>query len=160
MSRIGHVPKLSTTSPLARDNSETNMGTHASKIRAQKVVFLFGPKSFLTDLLLQMSKEDLLMPVRSDSSCSLGKLSVDLSELSERQRPGDDRAHVTRDSQGDVTRDALCDTSSEVSDEGYKSSQGNVSAKTEETNTLRLGRENTNMSTSEGESERLRDDER
>merc|ERR1719480_752300 len=132
MSRIGHVPKLSTTSPLARDNSETNIGTHASKIRAQK-----------------MSKEDLLMPVRSDSSCSLGKLSVDLSELSERQRPGDDRAHVTRDSQGDVTRDALCDTSSEVSDEGYKSSQGNVSAKTEETNTLRLGRENTNMSTSE-----------
>ena len=97
------------------------------------------------------------MPVRSDSSCSLGKLSVDLSELSERQRPGDDRAHVTRDSQGDVTRDALCDTSSEVSDEGYKSSQGNVSAKTEDTNTLRLGRENTNISTNEGESERLRD---
>ena len=97
------------------------------------------------------------MPVRSDSSCSLGKLSVDLSELSERQRPGDDRGHVTRDSQ-DVTRDALCDTSSEVSDEGYKSSQGNVSAKTEDTNTLRLGRENTNMSTNEGESERLRDE--
>ena len=64
---------------------------------------------------------------------------------------------MTRDSQ-DVTRDALCDTSSEVSDEGYKSSQGNVSAKTEDTNTLRLGRENTNMSTNEGESERLRDD--
>ena len=40
MSRIGHVPKLSTTSPLARDNSETNMGPHASKIRAQKVVFI------------------------------------------------------------------------------------------------------------------------
>ena len=40
MSRVGHVPKLSTTSPLARDNSETNMGPHASKIRAQKVVFI------------------------------------------------------------------------------------------------------------------------
>ena len=37
VSRVGHVPKLSTTSPLARDNSETNMGAHANKIRAQKV---------------------------------------------------------------------------------------------------------------------------
>jgi len=132
MSRVGHVPKLSTTSPLARDNSETNMGAHANKIRAQK-----------------MSKEDLLMPVRSDSSCSLGKLSVDLSELSERQRLGDERGHVTRDNcHADVTRDTLCDTSSEVSDEGYKSSQGNVSAKTEE-NTLRLNRENTDVSVNE-----------
>ena len=100
---------------------------------------------------LQMSKEDLLMPVRSDSSCSLGKLSVDLSELSERQRLGDERGHVTRDNcHADVTRDTLCDTSSEVSDEGYKSSQGNVSAKTEE-NTLRLNRENTDVSVNEGE---------
>ena len=102
--------------------------------------------------MLQMSKEDLLMPVRSDSSCSLGKLSADLSlsELSERQRP-EDRGHGARDNcPGDATRDALCDTSSEVSDEGYKSSQGNVSAKTEDT-TLRLGRENTNMSANEGE---------
>ena len=41
--------------------------------------------------MFQISKEDLLMPVRSDSSCSLGKLSVDLSEFSERQRPGEDR---------------------------------------------------------------------
>ena len=94
------------------------------------------------------------MPVRSDSSCSLGKLSVDLSELSERPRLGDERGHVTRDNcHADVTRDTLCDTSSEVSDEGYKSSQGNVSAKTEE-NTLRLNRENTDVSVNEGECRR------
>ena len=66
-----------------------------------------------------MSKEDLLLPgpARSDSSCSLGRVSVDGAR------------DVTRDARD--SREALCDTSSEVSDEGYKSSQGNVSAKTE-----------------------------
>ena len=125
-------PKLSSASPLARDNSETSLGTSgaASKIRAQKV--RTGAASVLAVTVitvLQMSKEDLLLPgpARSDSSCSLGRVSVDGAR---------DARDVTRDAR-EVTRDArdsreaLCDTSSEVSDEGYKSSQGNVSAKTE-----------------------------
>ena len=72
--------------------------------------------------VLQMSKEDLLLPgpARSDSSCSLGRVSVDGAR---------DAREVARDARD--SREALCDTSSEVSDEGYKSSQGNVSAKTE-----------------------------
>ena len=97
------------------------------------------------------------MPVRSDSSCSLGKLSVDLSEFSERQRSGEDREDREDRGQAEARADTLCDTSSEVSDEGYKSSQGNVSAKTEES-TTGLGRENTHISCTEGEGERLRDD--
>ena len=73
-----------------------------------------------------MSKEDLLLPgpARSDSSCSLGRVSVDGARDVTR-----DARDVTRDARD--SREALCDTSSEVSDEGYKSSQGNVSAKTE-----------------------------
>ena len=90
----------------------------------------------IVDILIQgsqnfdhITKEDLLLPgpARSDSSCSLGRVSVDGAR---------DARDVTRDAR-EVARDArdsreaLCDTSSEVSDEGYKSSQGNVSAKTE-----------------------------
>ena len=118
-------PKLSSASPLARDNSETSLGTSgaASKIRAQKV--RTGAASVLAVTVitvLQMSKEDLLLPgpARSDSSCSLGRVSVDGAR---------DAREVARDARD--SREALCDTSSEVSDEGYKSSQGNVSAKTE-----------------------------
>ena len=118
-------PKLSSASPLARDSSETSLGTSgaASKIRAQKV--RTGAASVLAVTVitvLQMSKEDLLLPgpARSDSSCSLGRVSVDGAR---------DAREVARDARD--SREALCDTSSEVSDEGYKSSQGNVSAKTE-----------------------------
>ena len=35
--RVSGLAKLSTTSPLARDNSETNMASTPSKIRSQKV---------------------------------------------------------------------------------------------------------------------------
>ena len=78
-----------------------------------------------------MSKEDLLLPSRSDSSCSLGKMSGVSTELSSTDLYTESRA-----SSGDtctVSSDCgtLCDTSSEVSDEGYKSSQGNVSQKPE-----------------------------
>ena len=84
-----------------------------------------------------MSKEDLLMPARSDSSCSLGKLSTDLSstDLSAQLSEFCDVTEaVSRVTCGQKPRDSvtLCDTSSEVSDEGYKSSQGNVSNKIEE----------------------------
>ena len=85
-----------------------------------------------------MSKEDLLMPARSDSSCSLGKISVDLSsvelystESGTRQSNTADTLHVSSRDSGDTIH--VCDTSSEVSDEGYKSSQGNVSNKLEDT---------------------------
>ena len=87
-----------------------------------------------------MSKEDLLMPARSDSSCSLGKLSTDLSstDLSTQLSEFCDVTEaVSRVTCGQKPRDSvtLCDTSSEVSDEGYKSSQGNVS-KLERENTV------------------------
>merc|ERR1719300_708075 len=128
----GHVTsKISAPSPLARDHSETNILPPGNKIRSQK-----------------MSKEDLLMPavrsdpyeqlkvhnhnaVRSDSSCSLGKISVDLSNS---ELYSDRLGHVARgkDTCGGNRDVTSCDTSSEVSDEGYKSSQGNVSNKLEE----------------------------
>ena len=71
-----------------------------------------------------MSTEELLLPTRSDSSCSLtlesgSKLSDKDVFTSRRQKSGDALT--------------ICDSGSEVSDEGYKSSQGNVS-KTEEAN--------------------------
>ena len=62
-----------------------------------------------------MSKEDLLLPARSESSCS-GQSASESSNISP------DRLRLSGET--------LCDTSSEVSDEGYKSSQGNVSSKT------------------------------
>ena len=69
-----------------------------------------------------MSTDELLLPTRSDSSCSLtlesgSKLSSPAVFSSRRQKSGDALT--------------ICDSGSEVSDEGYKSSQGNVS-KTEE----------------------------
>ena len=68
-----------------------------------------------------MSKEDLLLPARSESSCS--QLSLSATETS----------NISPDALR-LSGETLCDTSSEVSDEGYKSSQGNsgVSSKTEE----------------------------
>ena len=68
-----------------------------------------------------MSKEDLLLPARSESSCS--QLSLSATESS----------NISPDTLR-LSGETLCDTSSEVSDEGYKSSQGNsgVSSKTEE----------------------------
>ena len=71
---------------------------------------------------VQVSTEELLLPTRSDSSCSLtleSKLSDKDVFTSRRQKSGDALT--------------ICDSGSEVSDEGYKSSQGNVS-KTEEAN--------------------------
>ena len=64
-----------------------------------------------------MSKEDLLLPARSESSCS--QLSLSATESS----------NISPDTLR-LSGETLCDTSSEVSDEGYKSSQGNVSSKT------------------------------
>ena len=91
-----------------------------------------------------MSKDELLLPARSESSCSQLSLSAT------------DSSNISPDTLR-LSGETLCDTSSEVSDEGYKSSQGNVSAKTEES-TTGLGRENTHISCTEGEGERLRDD--
>jgi len=75
-------------------------------------------------LTQKVSTEELLLPTRSDSSCSLtlesgSKLSDKDVFTSRRQKSGDALT--------------ICDSGSEVSDEGYKSSQGNVS-KTEEAN--------------------------
>ena len=109
-----------------------------------------------------MSKEDLLMPARSDSSCSLGKmsavstelstdLSVQLSEYSSTStRVSSDTSHVSSDC------GTLCDTSSEVSDEGYKSSQGNVSQKPD-TGASPMGDHDQVSSNNNSEGERLRD---
>ena len=71
-------------------------------------------------MTLQMSKEDLLLPARSESSCS--QLSLSATESS----------NISPDTLR-LSGETLCDTSSEVSDEGYKSSQGNsgVTGKTE-----------------------------
>ena len=82
-----------------------------------------------------MSKEDLLLPARSESSCS--QLSLSATESS----------NISPDTLR-LSGETLCDTSSEVSDEGYKSSQGNsgVSSKTEE-----QGLATTNTTTSEVE---------
>ena len=72
------------------------------------------------------------MPARSESSCS--QLSLSATESS----------NISPDTLR-LSGETLCDTSSEVSDEGYKSSQGNsgVTSKTEdrgllETNTASL----------------------
>ena len=80
--------------------------------------------SFSHKTCAQVSTEELLLPTRSDSSCSLtlesgSKLSDKDVFTSRRQKSGDALT--------------ICDSGSEVSDEGYKSSQGNVS-KTEEAN--------------------------
>lgn len=80
--------------------------------------------SRLNKTCAQVSTEELLLPTRSDSSCSLtlesgSKLSDKDVFTSRRQKSGDALT--------------ICDSGSEVSDEGYKSSQGNVS-KTEEAN--------------------------
>ena len=88
-----------------------------------------------------------MLPTRSESSCSLQ--SRDLLASSSHSL---ESSNISPELGG-----PLCDSSSEVSDEGYKSSQGNVSAKTEES-TTGLGRENTHISCTEGEGERLRDD--
>ena len=61
-----------------------------------------------------MSKEELLLPARSESSCSLQSRELQLES-----------SNISPELGG-----PLCDSSSEVSDEGYKSSQGNVSSKT------------------------------
>ena len=76
----------------------------------------------MTNSGLQVSTEEVLLPARSESSCSLtldsgSKLTDKDVFTSRRQRSGDALT--------------ICDSGSEVSDEGYKSSQGNVS-KTEE----------------------------
>merc|ERR1719187_1007253 len=71
----------------------------------------------------KVSKEELLLPTRSDSSCSL---TIESTKLSDK-----DAYTSRRQKSGDAL--TICDSSSEVSDEGYKSSQGNVS-KTEEAN--------------------------
>ena len=80
-----------------------------------------------------------MLPSRSDSSCSLGKMSGVSTELSstdlytESRASSGDTCTVSSDCGTHVSSDCgtLCDTSSEVSDEGYKSSQGNVSQKPE-----------------------------
>ena len=64
--------------------------------------------------MFQMSKEELLLPARSESSCSLQSRELQLES-----------SNISPELGG-----PLCDSSSEVSDEGYKSSQGNVSSKT------------------------------
>ena len=76
----------------------------------------------LTDQqIFQMSKDELLLPARSESSCSLQ--SRDLLASS---------SHSLESSNisPELGLEPHCDSSSEVSDEGYKSSQGNVSSKT------------------------------
>ena len=78
-------------------------------------------------LFAQVSKEELLLPTRSDSSCSL---TMEGSKLSDK-----DAYTARRQKSGDAL--TICDSSSEVSDEGYKSSQGNVS-KTEEALTSQI----------------------
>ena len=94
----------------------------------QKVCNLLDKNSVafsrLNKTCVQVSTEELLLPTRSDSSCSLtlesgSKLSDKDVFTSRRQKSGDALT--------------ICDSGSEVSDEGYKSSQGNVS-KTEEAN--------------------------
>ena len=67
-----------------------------------------------------MSKDELLLPARSESSCSLQS-----RELLASSSHSLESSNVSPDLGG-----TLCDSSSEVSDEGYKSSQGNVSSKT------------------------------
>ena len=106
-----------TTSPLARDNSQANI---ANKIRTQKVRTFTQTRVWMMLMTLQMSKEDLLLPARSESSCS--QLSLSATESS----------NISPDTLR-LSGETLCDTSSEVSDEGYKSSQGNsgVTSKTE-----------------------------
>ena len=70
--------------------------------------------------IFQMSKDELLLPARSESSCSLQS-----RELLASSSHSLESSNVSPDLGG-----TLCDSSSEVSDEGYKSSQGNVSSKT------------------------------
>ena len=71
-------------------------------------------------ITFQMSKDELLLPARSESSCSLQS-----RELLASSSHSLESSNISPELGG-----ALCDTSSEVSDEGYKSSQGNVSSKT------------------------------
>ena len=75
--------------------------------------------------IFQMSKDELLLPARSESSCSLQ--SRDLLASS-------NHSLESTNISPELGLEPLCDSSSEVSDEGYKSSQGNsgVSSKTEE----------------------------
>ena len=67
-----------------------------------------------------MSKDELLLPARSESSCSLQS-----RELLASSSHSLESSNISPELGG-----PLCDSSSEVSDEGYKSSQGNVSSKT------------------------------
>ena len=71
-------------------------------------------------ITFQMSKDELLLPARSESSCSLQS-----RELLASSSHSLESSNISPELGG-----PLCDTSSEVSDEGYKSSQGNVSSKT------------------------------
>merc|ERR1719357_1080154 len=110
------ISKCNGPSPLLKDGMD-------AKIRSQYDT----PTGTRHTLSQKVSKEELLLPTRSDSSCSLTLESTKLSEkdayTSRRQKSGDALT--------------ICDSSSEVSDEGYKSSQGNVS-KTEETLTSQI----------------------
>jgi len=113
------ISKSNGPSPLLKDGTDSAL----AKIRSQYDT----PNSNRHTLSQKVSKEELLLPARSDSSCSLTLESTKLSEkdayTSRRQKSGDALT--------------ICDSSSEVSDEGYKSSQGNVS-KTEETLTSQI----------------------
>ena len=113
---------------LAKIRSQYDTPTGNRHTLSQKVSHhIFKNSSPHIFLFIQVSKEELLLPTRSDSSCSLTLESTKLSEkdayTSRRQKSGDALT--------------ICDSSSEVSDEGYKSSQGNVS-KTEETLTSQI----------------------
>ena len=74
----------------------------------------------MPEISFQMSKDELLLPARSESSCSLQS-----RELLASSSHSLESSNISPELGG-----PLCDTSSEVSDEGYKSSQGNVSSKT------------------------------
>ena len=71
--------------------------------------------------IFQMSKDELLLPARSESSCSLQS-----RELLASSSHSLESTNISPE----LGLEPHCDSSSEVSDEGYKSSQGNVSSKT------------------------------
>ena len=71
--------------------------------------------------IFQMSKDELLLPARSESSCSLQS-----RELLASSSHSLESSNISPE----LGLEPHCDSSSEVSDEGYKSSQGNVSSKT------------------------------
>ena len=127
------ISKSNGPSPLLKDGMDASLGKIRSQYDnrhtlSQKVNHqIFKNSSQLISMFIQVSKEELLLPTRSDSSCSL---TIESTKLSDK-----DAYTSRRQKSGDAL--TICDSSSEVSDEGYKSSQGNVS-KTEETLTSQI----------------------